>query len=260
MTCHRPKASTDVLGPPSIRQREQTRSLRSSRWSWFTRRLTMPIVEGEKIRPTTHLPAIRPWPYRSSVVAKSILFCTGIAGATAFLPAPVQAIGFTGYYATSNWTINAPSNATITISGTAPNNTIILSSKNNGGGLSNTTFTITADPSAAVASTVSFNWSYLTEDVDGSTFDPFGYVLNGNFFQLTANGRPRLSTQSGTARFLVQPGDVFGFNQRSTDSQLGRGITNVSGFSIVAVPSLPSLFGLLPLALVARRRYSRRSQ
>jgi hypothetical protein len=172
------------------------------------------------------------------------------------MPAPVRAIGFTGYYATGNWTINATPNASVTVGGTAPNNTITLNGRNSGSGLSNTTFTIVADPSAPLASTVFFNWSYVTQDRDGSTFDPFGYVLNGNFVQLTANGLPINSTQSGTASFIVQPGDLFGFNQRSVDSQLGRGITSVSGFSIVAVPFAPGLLGLLPLAFIARKRYS----
>lgn len=179
-----------------------------------------------------------------------------LAASACWLPAPAQAIGFVGYYATGNWTINAIPNASVTVSGAAPNNTITLEGKNNGGGLSNTTFTIIADPSAPLASTVSFNWSYVTRDRDGSTFDPFGYVLNGAFVQLTANGLPDNSTQSGTASFLVQPGDEFGFNQRSVDSILGRGITEVSGFSIIAVPVAPAIMGLLPLALVARKRYS----
>lgn len=187
---------------------------------------------------------------------KGLLLFGALAGTAAWLQTPAKAIGFAGYYATGNWTINATPNASVTVSGTAPNNTITLNGRNSGSGLSNTTFTIVADPSAPVASTVFFNWSYLTQDRDGSTFDPFGYVLNGNFFQLTANGRPRNSTQTGSISFIVQPGDVFGFNQRSVDSQLGRGITNVSGFSIVLVPVAPALLGLLPLALVARKRYS----
>jgi hypothetical protein len=123
---------------------------------------------------------------------------------------------------------------------------------------SNTTFTITANPSEP-ASTVSFNWSFLTNDIGGSFWDPFGYVVNGNFIQLTTNGSPQGSTQTGTATFVVQPGQLFGFNQRSVDSQLGRGITIVSGFSIVPVPVGLSLLGLLPLALAARGRYARRS-
>ncbi len=129
------------------------------------------------------------------------LLLAGVAGAATWLPAPVHAIGFTGYYATGNWAINAIPNATVAVGGTAPNNTITLRSKDNGGGLSNTTFTITADPLAPVASTVSFNWSYVTRDVDGSTFDPFGYVLNGNFVRLTSNGFPINSTQSGASSF-----------------------------------------------------------
>jgi len=194
---------------------------------------------------------------RLSAAVRTILVVAGLAGATSFLAAPVRAIGFSGYYATGNWTINAPGDATVTVSGAAPNNTITLTSKDNRPfSQANTSFTIVADPSAPVASTVRFNWSYLTQDDDGSLWDPFGYVLNGTFFQLTANGLPTNSTQSGTATFIVQPGDVFGFNQRSVDSRFGPGITDVSGFSIIAVPVAPSLLGLLPLVLAARKRYS----
>lgn len=183
------------------------------------------------------------------------VLCAVLAASACWLPAPAQAIGFVGCSATGNWTINAIPNATVTVSGAAPNNTITLRGKDNGGGASDTTFTIIADPSAPLPSTVSFNWSYVTRDQGGSTFDPFGCVLNGAFVQLTANGLPDYSTRSGTASFLVQPGDEFGFNQRSVDSLLGRGITEVSGCSIVAVPVAPSLLGLMPLDLAARKRY-----
>jgi hypothetical protein len=79
---------------------------------------------------TTPTNSHKPWTDKGGHVTR--------ADATAALTAtPARAIGFASYYATSNWTINAAPNASVSIGGTAPNNTITLESKNNGGGLSN---------------------------------------------------------------------------------------------------------------------------
>jgi len=73
-----------------------------------------------------------------------------------------------------------------------------------------------------------FDWNYTSFDVDGPFFDPFGYNLNGTFFQLTDDQGPL--TQSGTTTVTVNAGDIFAFEQNSIDCILGEGATTVVEF------------------------------
>jgi hypothetical protein len=158
-----------------------------------------------------------------------------LAGAILGLAAnPAQALTlFTGAYAPANWTQSIQGDGSIDTSG-APNS-ISLSGANDGlGGTKNTDFTIAA-PNAGV---VSFDWAFGT--ADGAFWDPFGYLLNGSFTQLTNDDGSE--TQSGSAAFAVLAGDVFGFRQNSVDSCCGRASSTISNFN-VAVPGPLPLFG-----------------
>ena len=162
-----------------------------------------------------------------------------LAGATLGLAAnPVQSLTlFTGAYAPANWTQSIQGNGSIDTSG-APNS-ISLSGTNDfiSGDSKNTDFTIAA-PTAGV---VSFDWAFGTFDF-GPRWDPFGYLLNGSFTQLTVNGGSR--SQSGSAAFSVLEGDVFGFRQNSRDSCCGRASTTISNFNVATVPGPLPLFGV----------------
>jgi len=98
---------------------------------------------------------------------------------------------------------------------------------------------------------VTFDWSFRTSDKHGARFDPFGFILNGIFHKLTDNSRKR--REHGTFSFEVHKGDVFGFRQRSINSEFGAATTTVSNFSApVPIPaaiwlmtsSLLGLFGM----------------
>ena len=160
-----------------------------------------------------------------------------LAGATLGLAAnPAQALTqFAGYYAPANWTQTIQPDGSINTGG-APAS-ITLTGADNGGVDKNTDFTI----AAPAAGTVSFNWSFLT--ADGPFYDPFGYLLNGAFTQLT-DGFSAQQNQTGSASFNVLAGDVFGFRQNSDDSQLGRASTTISLFNGPVAASVP---GPLPL-------------
>jgi hypothetical protein len=68
-----------------------------------------------------------------------------------------------------------------------------------------------------------FFWEYTTFDVDGSSFDPAGYLVGAVYTQLTANGQPQFSVQSGSFAVELFAGEEFGFYVNGTDGVLGRG-------------------------------------
>ena len=164
-----------------------------------------------------------------------------LAGATLGLAAnPAQALTqFAGYYAPANWTQSIQGDGFINTGG-APAS-ISLSSADDGSNTNqNTDFTI----AAPTAGTVSFDWAFSTDDFPAA--DPFGYLLNGAFTQLTINNSSL--TQSGSVSFSVLAGDVFGFRQNSLGSNFGRASTTISNFNGPLAASGPaSVPGPLPL-------------
>jgi hypothetical protein len=173
-----------------------------------------------------------------------LLPALALAGATLGLAtSPVQALTqFAGTYAPANWTRSIGGDGSIDTSGAPASITLI--GANDGSLFSpiarNTDFTIAA-PSPG---TVSFDWNYTSSDDSGNArFDPFGYLLNGGFTQLTPNDT--VSIQSGSVSVSLIAGDVFGFRQASSDSILGRASTTISNFNAPNAPVVPSPLPLL---------------
>jgi len=165
-----------------------------------------------------------------------------LAGATLGLAAnPAQALTqFAGYYAPANWTQSIQGDGSINTGG-APASISLFSADDYSATNQNTDFTI----AAPLAGTVSFDWTYSTADWTPE-YDPFGYLLNGGFTQLTDNDSSL--TQSGSVSFSVLAGDVFGFRQNSNDSYYGRASTTISNFNGPLAASGPaSVPGPLPL-------------
>lgn len=87
-----------------------------------------------------------------------------------------------------------------------------------------TTFTSLAE----TALTVLGSYSYLTSDVDGSSFDPLGYMVGSVYTVLTVPlDKPAI--QTGNYSFSVAAGEKYGFYVLSTDGTLGSGIGTVTG-------------------------------
>jgi hypothetical protein len=167
-----------------------------------------------------------------------------LAGVTlSFAANPAQALTlFTGVYAPPNWTQGVQPDGSINAF-TAPTS-ISLTSADDGGtepGVNkNTDFTIVAP----FAGTASFSWAYATAD-ESPSLDPFGYLLNGNFMQLSLNDGP--NSQSGSTSFSVIVGDIFGFRQNSFDSLSGRATTTITNFNGPVPSGSASVPGPLPL-------------
>lgn len=150
---------------------------------------------------------------------------------------------FSGYYDVSNWT-QTLDGGTIDLSG-APFSILEISNDDQSGGSSDTSFVI----AALEDSVISFDWTYSTSDVDGSAFDPFGFLLNGAFTQLTVDDL--FVGQAGSESFAVAAGDIFGFSQRATDSSLGSASTTIFNFSAVGEVPEPTPLFLLSLGLLS---------
>lgn len=145
---------------------------------------------------------------------------------------------FIGAYDAANWTQSA-NGGSIDVTG-APNS-VSLTSSDDGAGPDNTDFTI----AAAASGSVSFDWAYTTLD-DAAEYDPFGWLLNGTFTQLTDDN---LSGQNGSTSFLVNAGDVFGFRVFSVDSIFGASTATVRNFSAPTPASVPEPASLALLGI-----------
>ena len=191
---------------------------------------------------------------------KKTLLSTAIAtGLALSMLSPVHAgliNDFTGAYDVSNWTSTIGGDGSVNTSG-APNSIVLTGaddgSEDDGGVAQNVDFTI----AAMGAGSVSFSWAFSSFDSGGPSWDPFGYLLNNTFVQLTDGAGS--NSQSGLASFAVMTGDVFGFRQASEDSLFGAGVTTISVFSApTAVPEPASLallgIGLAGLGFIRRRR------
>jgi len=85
-------------------------------------------------------------------------------------------------------------------------------------GNSDITVPVTEDTS------VTFNWSYTTED--GAAFDTYGFLVNGVYTQLTDDTGDL--NQSGTETVMLSNGDTFGFRAATIDNTFGAATATVT--------------------------------
>jgi hypothetical protein len=130
---------------------------------------------------------------------------------------------------------------------------------NNGVGIAGTAATTTYLATAGTSKTLTYNWTYTTNDCCGSYYDPAGYEINGVQTQLSVDMTGALGTGDaiGIVTFSVLAGQTYGFYVYSRDSLEGRGdIAVTSGVSAVPLPAALPLFatGLGVLGLLGWRR------
>lgn len=168
---------------------------------------------------------------------------------------------FTGNFDVSNWTAEPATGSIVTAD--APNSIQLISSDEGTGTSVDTDFFIVAP----AAGTVQFSWNFETTDSGGGlggllqppAVDPFGWILNGTFTQVTDNSGS--NTQSGVTDFFVDINDTFGFRANSTDDRFGAATTTVNDFSFSAIPEPSSALGtgiLLGMGVFTRLRTKRR--
>ena|SRR5215468_5788225 len=146
--------------------------------------------------------------------------------------------GFTGPFAQANWT-ETLNGGSINTSGMPT--TLGLTSRDVGGcpsgaGSALTSFSITV----ALPTTLSFNWDYSTQDIDGPLHDPARFSVNGIPTQLTNDAGS--STQNGVVNNLhLSPGDTFAFEEFSDDSVCGAGTVTISNFTFIQQVNLAGI-------------------
>ncbi len=162
---------------------------------------------------------------------------------------------FVGDYDVSKWTEVSDGGSIDTSN--APNSITIT-----GHDITETSPGIPADISAATGffiqassdGTVTFDWSFTSQDIDGSLADFFSWILITTPTQLTIADES-LFTQSGSESFAVMKGDTFGFNIFSDDSKGGSASVTISNFTApVPVPAAAWLFGSGLIGLIGMRR------
>ena len=165
-----------------------------------------------------------------TTVSLTLAAASGASAGTVF--------GFQDAYDPINWTF-ANNNADGFVDTSGAPASISLTGGDNGSFNSGTTdYTTTA----AAAGTVTFDWNYST--ADGPFWDPFGYLLNGSFTQVTNDGGGVV--QNGTSTFNVLAGDSFGFRIFTRDNIFGRASVTISNFS-APIPEPSTVLSLLVL-------------
>ncbi len=151
-----------------------------------------------------------------------------------FLTAGVS--GFSGPFAPANWTFDADDgDGSVDTSG-APDSITLFGSDDGSNTGNNTTFCI--DIPGANDGILQFGWDYETLDVDGPSWDPFGYAVNGTITQLTDDDGA--NEQSGSVNISIDASDNFCFVANSVDNLFDRSITILSNFSFE--PTLDDTF------------------
>jgi hypothetical protein len=173
----------------------------------------------------------------STLMKKLSMATVGAAVVALGVVDSAQAFGFTGAYAPSNWTLSNNNTNGYVDTSNAPSSISIIGGNTGQGLPGQTTYTTTA----LIGGLLSFNWSYGTADWNPG-YDPFGFVLNGAFTQLTNNSGP--NGQSGAFSTTLAQGDIFGFGINTTDNIVGPGNATISDFA-APVPEPVSTLGML---------------
>lgn len=194
---------------------------------------------------------------------KTFIALAAVVSAVAASPAAAAPIGFTGDYAYSTWAVTRTNSSdpagTSGVGGSSyvsnDQQTLTLVEPNQGGQNG-----YMFSHSITQTGTLSFNWSF-----DGSNdacCSGFNVYVNDVLTNLANNSFVGHSYTnyllSGAFSAAVTAGDVFRFQQYSSDSCCGASYTTITNFNVEAAdvpePAMLGLFGLGLLGLGAARR------
>lgn len=197
-------------------------------------------------------------------VLRCVLMLIGLVACGAQATHAAVITDFTGAFDVGNWTTTKPTGSdgfVVTQNGPTPViTTVIVATGNNGLSYAgNTDFSITMP----FAGTVSFTWSFSTDDQDVSG-DPFSVGSGSSFTQLSNN--TGFATQTGTKSVLLGAGELFTFRAYTSDGGYGRSQTTITNFSVsyadsgaVPEPTSMAIFGLGALGMAYRQRRKNKS-
>jgi len=202
-----------------------------------------------------------------SALLKATALSAGIAASVTLAGLqPVSAAGFSGDYDPSFWGLGnfyssgAPGGNGFVDDTTAPSSITIVGSDDGSGNQGNTFYG--TDLAGSVASYVSFNWAYNSNDLN-STFDSFGIFFGANpqtatLVNLAGGVSGPAGPVNGSYSFLVNPGQFFGFYVETADNAYGEGFATISNFNVspatTPVPTPALLPGLLAMGVAALRK------
>ena len=142
---------------------------------------------------------------------------------------------FSGDFAPSNWTYSETNASANGPAGTLTSTQMQITSADwNQGDLAvvpNTTGAYSAWVPSDIG-LISFNYSYTTNDRDGSFFDMPSYSVGGVSTQLVATNIPQGGTRTGVVYLDLSQyvGTNLSFSQTCTDCVLGTGVITITGF------------------------------
>jgi hypothetical protein len=132
---------------------------------------------------------------------------------------------FYGPFAPSNWTFNGDASANSLTS-----SQMQIESSNIGGGIRTASYSINVPGNTIY---VSFDYHYVTNDRDGSSYDLAKYSINGVTTNIVASNIPNGGTASGTLTFNNLAGTSFALIQEALDGILGSATITITNFSAV---------------------------
>lgn len=193
-------------------------------------------------------------------MTKYIIAVAALVASLLALPAAAAPVGFTGAYDYATWTTSTSGGG---IGGSAAisgdKQTLTLYEPDSGGGSNGFNFT-----HAVVATgTLSFDWAF--NGFNDACCSGFNVYVNDTLFNLANDSFAPGYVYDGPSLFgsfsmVLNAGDIFSFQQFSTDSCCGASFTTITNFDVaqadVPEPAMLGLFGLgfAGLGLARRRR------
>jgi hypothetical protein len=160
----------------------------------------------------------------------------------AVAPGTVYQAGFAGDFDPANWTLTNTNGGDGYVDVTGAPANIQLFGANNGTGFGFDNYTV-YDITIPIDGNLSFDWDWESFDAYGPYWDPFGYVVDNVFYQLSDGYGP--AQQNGSVSINVTAGSMFAFSIFTPDGGDGTSasITNAFLFTSPAFPVVADVCG-----------------